>query len=777
MLVVSALLPCGEVSAQVISPNRNLSGDYFSEIENEPSIAKQNSNVVVVWGMGDRDVRVAVSRDGGTTWSDSTLQSGVFLERLKRRAATTIDGNGTAFVAALGLSLQLNGQSVFMFRTTSQESVLWEQLPNVFPYVPFGKEALDGIRILADRASSVLYLCYTHRTSINENTIQFVRSTDSGGSWSAPSRLSGDLCNTAQLVLGPDGALFVAWEDYQQKAIIGRRSTDTGVSFGPEFAIGPIHDNLGFSPPGWHSSVSRDPPVDWRAVCMDVPAFIGLAADRSSGPYRGSLYAVWTEHGLGTVDPDPIRVLGETEPNDVFANATPIAIGDDVSGVMVSADVPPYTGDCDSFVFEGTAGTTIQIKGGATNCIINGPCLPLAMGVSVWGGGDVNALGRIGCGTVDATDVIPPVIYTLPHTGRYYLRMDWCYTPSTVFYAFSLREYHITPGQSARDHRDVVLARSRDGGTTWSDKVRVNDDLPRYDNSIPAVAVDDRGLVHVAWYDRRDEPDYSARVHTYWTFSDDGGVTFAPSLRVSAQPSDALGTLIDDGARWLVGDHLALDAEGDRVHLVWTHVPIGGGGKIYTSTITDVPTSTIVQRFAAELIAQRVRLRWSVGDGGEVVGFRVHRAVGDADFAFHHYVTARGLREYEWDDAAVVAGTEYRYRLEVVFRDRTSVWEGPVAVTVAGPAAVLRWRAAAPNPFSDSVELRLDAPPGVPTRVAVYDVMGHEVALVHPEPAADHWIVRWNGRDERGRIVAPGVYLVRAERGAASVTQRVIRMR
>src|SRR5438105_99687 len=74
-------------------------------------------------------------------------------------------------------------------------------------------------------------------------------------------------------------------------------------------------------------------------------------------------------------------------------------------------------------------------------------------------------------------------------------------------YALSLRELAMDSSPAARDHRDVVLVRSTDGGATWSDKVRVNDDPPRFDNSLPEVEVDGRGRVQVAWYDRRSATD------------------------------------------------------------------------------------------------------------------------------------------------------------------------------------------------------------------------------------------------------------------------------
>ena len=120
-------------------------------------------------------------------------------------------------------------------------------------------------------------------------------------------------------------------------------------------------------------------------------------------------------------------------------------------------------------------------------------------------------------------------------------------------------------------------------------------------------------------------------------------------------------------------------------------------------------------------------------------------------------------------------GTRYRYRLEVVGIAGGSSWEGPVEVATA--AERLAWRGATPNPFADTVELELAGPDPRGTRVWVYDVTGHEIARLEARADGSRWLVRWNGRDRSGRIVAPGVYLLRAQQGDRTVVRQVVRMR
>ena len=80
----------------------------------------------------------------------------------------------------------------------------------------------------------------------------------------------------------------------------------------------------------------------------------------------------------------------------------------------------------------------------------------------------------------------------------------------------------------------VRFARSLDGGKPFSAPVTVNHDLAKITHRFDALAVDGHGRVVVAWVDKRDEvkaraagkPYLGAAI--YYSWSDDGGKTFAP---------------------------------------------------------------------------------------------------------------------------------------------------------------------------------------------------------------------------------------------------------
>lgn len=115
-------------------------------------------------------------------------------------------------------------------------------------------------------------------------------------------------------------------------------------------------------------------------------------------------------------------------------------------------------------------------------------------------------------------------------------------------------------------HLQILFARSRDGGRSWSRAVRVNDGGFDVDHSTPMVAVNADGVVAVTWNDRRDDPDGNCFQH-YVAISEDGGRSFG-----SHQPVSDRRTCPRPGSRWLNGgDTQGLAAQGDGFRTVWSH--------------------------------------------------------------------------------------------------------------------------------------------------------------------------------------------------------------
>jgi hypothetical protein len=95
----------------------------------------------------------------------------------------------------------------------------------------------------------------------------------------------------------------------------------------------------------------------------------------------------------------------------------------------------------------------------------------------------------------------------------------------------------------------------------------------------------------------------------------------------------------------------------------------------------------------------------------------------------------------------------------------------------------------APNPFGDGTTISFDVPglsgrsargdaaaaPRSDVRLAIYDASGRLVRrLIHDAMPAGSHRVAWDGRDERGRNAASGIYFARVSIGARSMTRKLV---
>ena len=86
----------------------------------------------------------------------------------------------------------------------------------------------------------------------------------------------------------------------------------------------------------------------------------------------------------------------------------------------------------------------------------------------------------------------------------------------------------------------VLAATSEDGGRTWSNPLRIEDDAPHADSSNPAVAVDGKGVVGVVWNDRRFDTGERC-FQPYFSASIDGGKTFSKNQIVDTRLTCPIG--------------------------------------------------------------------------------------------------------------------------------------------------------------------------------------------------------------------------------------------
>jgi len=110
---------------------------------------------------------------------------------------------------------------------------------------------------------------------------------------------------------------------------------------------------------------------------------------------------------------------------------------------------------------------------------------------------------------------------------------------------------------------DIFVAKSVDGGTTWSKSVRVNDDKKGRQQFFPWIAVDQvTGHLYVVFYDRRHHTD--GQTDVYVAVSTNGGETFS-NLKVSTEPfKPQTGVFF--------GDYNHISAHDGVVRPIWTRM-------------------------------------------------------------------------------------------------------------------------------------------------------------------------------------------------------------
>jgi hypothetical protein len=164
----------------------------------------------------------------------------------------------------------------------------------------------------------------------------------------------------------------------------------------------------------------------------------------------------------------------------------------------------------------------------------------------------------------------------------------------------------VPPGRSTTD---VMFARSTDGGLTFSAPLRVNDDPvnPSKWHWFGTFSVAPNGRLDAVWYDTRNAAN-NTDSQLFYSWSTDGGVTWAPNVAVS----DAFNPFEGYPNQNKIGDYITIvsDATGGNVAYAATFnfdpntgqheedvyyvrvFPSGGATPTPTPTATFTPTAT-----------------------------------------------------------------------------------------------------------------------------------------------------------------------------------------
>ena len=365
--------------------------------------------------------------------------------------------------------------------------------------------------------------------------------TDGGVTWHEQlfPRPSPDLLQDTDptVFFRPDGRAYLLWtssSDFQHGGLFSAWSDDSGQTWSQPVAV--------TLPEGHFDDKS------W------------LAFDTSGGPLNGDMYASWTRFGNAEIMEARSTDGGSSWSAPVQVSAGPWSSDNDGAQPLVLPD-----------------GTLIIIFLHANPA--NTETVMLAR--STDGGTTFQ-------GNVPLFD-IQPAPYTLP--GEHWRLVTYeslAYDPVRGWLTLVWSDY----GQSDTNGVDIYTSRSTDQGVSWSDRMRLNDDPPGIvrDQWFPMVAAAPDGRLTAMWLDRRDDPA-NRLYYAYARTSTNGGLTWAPSVRVSSAPSDP-GVNIPPGSDG-IGDYIGLSAGAGVVWGSWVDVR-NGDQDIYAAReiFTPQPTPT-----------------------------------------------------------------------------------------------------------------------------------------------------------------------------------------
>lgn len=175
-----------------------------------------------------------------------------------------------------------------------------------------------------------------------------------------------------------------------------------------------------------------------------------------------------------------------------------------------------------------------------------------------------------------------------PNAGRMYVAYTDAVPPTVFPYA---------AGTAANNHVAVKIVYSDDQGTTWSAPVfpHPSGDFAAVDRFHPWLDVDANGVVHVGYYDTVNSGVPRNKVDFYYSYSTDGGATWALQKRVSSVTSEN----ITNGQEWGDYNGLSVNLQQDRILTVWTDNRITAGSaaqRAYVGSIenlTDGPSYSV----------------------------------------------------------------------------------------------------------------------------------------------------------------------------------------
>ena len=212
---------------------------------------------------------------------------------------------------------------------------------------------------------------------------------------------------------------------------------------------------------------------------------------------------------------------------------------------------------------------------------------------------------------------------------------------------------------------------------------------------------------------------------------------------------------------------------------------------------TDASLSVELQAFSAEPVPGGVRVQWITESETDNLGFILERNAGGegsqsgtgdgqwriiASYQSHETLLGQGNSservEYSFTDMNIQPGESYTYRLsDVNTQGEIHVYD-VIRILLPDAPEISMLDAPFPNPFNPRTRIRYHLSESGRVQVTVYDMLGRKVkTLMDDFQGYGSYNFYWNGRDDAGRQLATGTYVIALQTADGVKTQKVVMMR
>ena len=315
--------------------------DTTTRRQNEITMAAWIQNPRLVMGgsndyrNGDASGGFYVSIDGGYTFNDALVTrgpAGVFEAAGDPVAA--IDRNGRMYANYICFDRTTDDGGVYV-QTSADSGLTWSTPAPIAEHINSpGADFEDKPYACCDLSATspfvnTHYVSWTRFFASGGSPIFISHSSNGGASYTAPVRVSdSDACQFSCPASGPNGEVYVVFQDYWTSQIMVDKSLDGGITWGTDVAVAPFWDVWG----------QPNPCGTFR-----TPSYPMITCDISGGPHHGTIYVCWATYNGS----DPDILLSSSSDGGVTWSA-PVRVDDGPAGTWQWwqwLTVHPETGD------------------------------------------------------------------------------------------------------------------------------------------------------------------------------------------------------------------------------------------------------------------------------------------------------------------------------------------------------------------------------------------------------------------------------------------------